>query len=182
MIMEKARLLFFVFIYSMFAMACSTEPEIPSGNGTETEISNGNNHQDEENTNNDNQNNNEENMSNSTIKIAVNGTTLTATLKDNVSTRALVNLLKEGPLTINMNDYAGMEKVGHIGTTLPQCNERLTTQPGDLILYLGQYFVIYYAPNTYSLTPLGKINNITSNELIKILGNDDVTVTLSLSE
>lgn len=163
-------------------MACSTELEIPSGNDTGTEISNGNNNQDEENTNNDNQNNNEENMSNSTIKIAVNGTTLTATLKDNVSTRALVNLLKEGPLTINMNDYAGMEKVGPIGTTLPQCNERLTTQPGDLILYLGQYFVIYYAPNTYSLTPLGKINNITSNELIKILGNDDVTVTLSLSE
>lgn len=180
--MEKARLLFFVFIYSMFAMACSTEPEIPSGNNSETEISNGNNNQDEENTNNDNQNNNEENMSNSTIKISVNGTTLTATLKDNVSTRALVNLLKEGPLTINMNDYAGMEKVGPIGTTLPQCNERLTTQPGDLILYLGQYFVIYYAPNTYSLTPLGKIDNTSGDELIRILGNGDVTVTISLSE
>lgn len=182
MIMEKARLLFFVFIYSMFAMACSPEPEIPSGNGTETEISNDNNNQDEENTNNDNQNNTEESMSNSTIKIEVNGTTLTATLKDNVSTRALVNLLNEGPLTINMNDYAGMEKVGPIGTTLPQCNERLTTQPGDLILYLGQYFVIYYAPNTYSLTPLGKIDNTSGDELIRILGNGDVTVTISLSE
>ena len=182
MIMGKARLLFFIFIYSMFAMACSPEPKIPSGNGTETEISNGNNNQDEENTNNDNQNNSEENMSNSTIKISVNGTTLTATLKDNVSTRALVNLLKEGPLTINMNDYARMEKVGPIGTTLPQCDERLTTQPGDLILYRGQYFVIYYAQNTYSLTPLGKIDNITNNELIKILGNGDVTVTISLSE
>lgn len=180
--MGKARLLFFIFIYSMFAMACSTEPEIPSGNGTETEISNDNNNQDEENTNNDNQNNSEENMSNTTIKISVNGTTLTATLKDNVSTRALVNLLRKGPLTINMNDYAGMEKVGPIGTTLPQCDERLTTQPGDLILYRGQYFVIYYAQNTYSLTPLGKIDNITNNELIKILGNGDVTVTLSLSE
>ena len=180
--MEKGRLLFLILIYSMFAMACSTEPEIPSGNGTETEISNDNNNQDEENTNNDNQNNSEENMSNTTIKISVNGTTLTATLKDNVSTRALVNLLKEGPLTINMNDYARMEKVGPIGTTLPQCDERLTTQPGDLILYRGQYFVIYYAQNTYSLTPLGKIDNITNNELIKILGNGDVTVTISLSE
>ena len=180
--MGKARLLFFVFIYSMFAMACSTEPEILSGNNSETEISNGNNNQDEENTNNDNQNNTEESMSNSTIKIEVNGTTLTATLKDNVSTRALVNLLKEGPLTINMNDYAGMEKVGPIGTTLPQCNERITTQPGDLILYLGQYFVIYYAPNTYSLTPLGKIDNTSGDELIRILGNGDVTVTISLSE
>ena len=180
--MEKGRLLFLILIYSMFAMACSTEPEIPSGNGTETEISNDNNNQDEENTNNDNQNNTEENMSNSRIKIEANGTTLTATLKDNVSTRALVNLLKEGPLTINMNDYAGMEKVGPIGTTLPQCNERLTTQPGDLILYLGQYFVIYYAPNTYSLTPLGKIDNTSGDELIRILGNGDVTVTISLSE
>lgn len=180
--MEKARLLFLIFIYSMFAMACSPEPEIPSGNGTETEISNDNNNQDEENTNNDNQNNTEESMSNSTIKIEVNGTTLTATLKDNVSTRALVNLLKGGPLTINMNDYDGMEKVGPIGTSLPQCNERLTTQPGDLILYLGQYFVIYYAPNTYSLTPLGKIDNTSGDELIRILGNGDVTVTISLSE
>ena len=180
--MGKARLLFFIVIYSMFAIACSPEPEILSGNNSETEISNGNNNQDEENTNNDNQNNNEESMSNSTIKIEVNGTTLTATLKDNVSTRALVNLLKEGPLTINMNDYAGMEKVGPIGTTLPQCNERLTTQPGDLILYLGQYFVIYYAPNTYSLTPLGKIDNTSGDELIRILGNGDVTVTISLSE
>lgn len=180
--MGKARLLFFIFIYSMFAMACSTEPEIPSGNNTETEISNGNNNQDEENTNSDNQNNTDENMSNTTIKIETNGTTLTATLKDNVSTRALVNLLKGGPLTINMNDYAGMEKVGLIGTTLPQCNERITTQPGDLILYLGQYFVIYYAQNTYSLTPLGKIDNTTADELIKVLGNGDVTVTISLSE
>ena len=166
----------------MFAMACSTEPEIPSGNNTETEISNGNNNQDEENTNSDNQNNTDENMSNSIIIIEANGTTLTATLKDNVSTRALVNLLKGGPLTINMNDYAGMEKVGPIGTTLPQCDERLTTQPGDLILYLGQYFVIYYAQNTYSLTPLGKIDNTSGDELIRILGNGDVTVTISLSE
>ena len=58
-------------------MACSTEPKILSGNNSETEISNGNNNQDEENTNNDNQNNTEESMSNSTIKIEVNGTTLT---------------------------------------------------------------------------------------------------------
>ena len=163
-------------------MACSPESEILSGNNSETEISNGNNNQDEENTNNDNQNNTEESMSNSTIKIEVNGTTLTATLKDNVSTRALVNLLKEGPLTINMNDYAKMEKVGPIGTTLPQCDERLTTQPGDLILYLGQYFVIYYGPNTYKLTPLGKIDNTSGDELIRILGNGDVTVTISLGK
>ena len=91
-------------------------------------------------------------------------------------------MLRKGPLTINMNDYARMEKVGPIGTTLPQCDERLTTQPGDLILYRGQYFVIYYAQNIYSLTPLGKIDNITSDELIRILGNGDVTVTISLSE
>ena len=81
--MEKARLLFLIFIYSMLTMACSTEPEIPSGGNTNNEVSNengngsSNQEQDEENTNNDNQNNNEENMSNSTIKISVNGTTLT---------------------------------------------------------------------------------------------------------
>ena len=40
--MEKARLLFLIFIYSIFAMACSTEPEIPSGGNTNNEVSNEN--------------------------------------------------------------------------------------------------------------------------------------------
>lgn len=126
-------------------------------------------------------NENQENMETSTIRLKVGGETLTATLVDNSSTRALKELLAEGDLTIEMEDYARMEKVGPIGTTLPRNDEQISTGPGDLILYQGRYFVIYYGRNNYSLTRLGKIDNVSESELRSVLGDGDVTVTLTLS-
>ena len=126
------------------------------------------------------ENENQENMETSTIKLKVGGKTFTATLVDNSSTRALKALLAEGDLTIEMEDYARMEKVGPIGTTLPRNDEQISTVPGDLILYQGRYFVIYYGRNSYSLTRLGKIDNVSESELKATLGDGDVTVTLAL--
>lgn len=127
------------------------------------------------------ENENQENMETSTIKLKVGGKTFTATLVDNSSTRALKALLAEGDLTIEMEDYARMEKVGPIGTTLPRNDEQISTVPGDLILYQGRYFVIYYGRNSYSLTRLGKIDNVSESELKAALGDGDVTVILALS-
>lgn len=117
-----------------------------------------------------------------TLYIHVNGTVLTAKLENNSSAKALVNLLQKGDLTIDMNDYQSFEKVGDLGTTLPRNDTSLTTEAGDLILYLGRYFVIYYDTNTYSLTRLGKIQNITQAELMALLGSGDVTIVLSLQK
>ena len=114
------------------------------------------------------------------LKLSVGGKILTATLVENSSVDALKNLLTKGDLTIEMEDYASMEKVGALGTTLPRNDEYISTVPGDLILYQGRYFVIYYGNNSYSLTRLGKINGITQSELKAVLGNGDVTVTLAL--
>jgi len=49
-----------------------------------------------------------------TMKIIVGNRELTATLVQNSSTQALRELLKAGPITINMHDYGSMEKVGGI--------------------------------------------------------------------
>lgn len=117
------------------------------------------------------------------LKITIDGQTeLTATLVDNSSTAALIDLVKANPLTIAMHDYGNMEKVGSIGTTLPRNDEQITTEAGDLILYQGNAFVIYYAPNSWSFTRLGKIDNVTQDELKAILGDGDVTVTLELAD
>ncbi|MDE5853641.1 MAG: hypothetical protein K2H19_01070 [Ruminococcus sp.] len=124
-----------------------------------------------------NMNQQEENI----MYITVNNTKLSATLSDNSSAEALKNLLFEGDLTINMSDYGNFEKVGNIGTSLPQNNERITTESGDLILYQGNQFSIYYDTNSWSLTRLGKLNNITQAELKKLFGDGDVTVTLSIN-
>jgi len=105
---------------------------------------------------------------------------LTATLADNSSAAALRELLAEGPLTINMSDYGNFEKVGPLGTALPRNDEQITTSVGDIILYQGDKTTIYYAPNTWDFTRLGKIDSVTAEGLKEILGDGDVSVTLSL--
>lgn len=115
-----------------------------------------------------------------TLKIQVGDTTLTADLVDNSSVTALKDLLTKGPVTIDMQDYSSMEKVGSLGTTLPRNDVQTTTTFGDLILYQGNSFVIYYDTNTWNFTPLGKINDITQAELKRILGDGDVSVTISI--
>lgn len=115
-----------------------------------------------------------------TMMIRVGDTVLTASLADNSSTDALRELLKNGPITIDMEDYGNFEKVGPLGTDLPRHDEPITTGPGDLILYQGNRFVIYYDTNSWTFTRLGKIENVAGEELGKILGGGDVTITLSL--
>jgi hypothetical protein len=105
---------------------------------------------------------------------------LTVTLAENTSTEALIELLNARDITIEMRDYGGFEKVGGIGANLPVNDVRITSEPGDLILYQGNQLVIFYAPNSWSYTRLGRINDIPQGELRDILGSGDVTVTLSL--
>lgn len=114
------------------------------------------------------------------MKITEGDTVFTATLADNSSAAALKELLVKGPLTINMHDYANMEKVGPIGTSLPTNDEHIVTEPGDIILYLGNSLVIYYDTNTWNFTRIGRLNDVTQAELLEALGKGDVTVTFSL--
>lgn len=116
-----------------------------------------------------------------TMYLKIKENTYTASMADNSSAAALKKMLQKGPLTLKMEDYGGMEKVGDLGTSLPENNRSITTQAGDLILYQGHTFSIYYAPNTWSLTKLGKINGVSASELKEILGKGNVTVILSLS-
>lgn len=123
----------------------------------------------------------EEQTEDGLLYLTIGDTTLTATLADNSSADALRELLADGPLTIEMSDYGNMEKVGSLGTDLPRNDDQITTQAGDLILYQGNAFVIYYAPNSWNFTRLGKLNDVTADKLKEILGSGGVTVTLSLS-
>lgn len=116
------------------------------------------------------------------LLISVGEHQLTATLADNSSAQALVELLGQGDVTIDMSDFSNFEKVGELPTSLPRNDEQLDTDYGDLILYLGQRFVIYYDKNSWNFTKLGHIDNITQDELKSILGEGDVTVTLSLKK
>lgn len=106
---------------------------------------------------------------------------LSASLVENAATEVLAERLETGPITIEMNDYGGWEKVGSFGFSLPASNEQMTAQPCDFVLYQGNQLVIFYGSNSWSYTPLGRIDGVESAELKQILGSGDVTVTISLA-
>ncbi|MCB8944495.1 MAG: hypothetical protein H6658_12165 [Ardenticatenaceae bacterium] len=116
------------------------------------------------------------------MNIQVGDRVLSATLVANSSTEALKEVLAKDPITIHMRDYDSMEKVGSLGTNLPRNDEQITTEAGDIILFQGSAFVIYYAPNSWNFTRLGKIDDVGAEELKEILGDGNVTITLSLPQ
>lgn len=117
------------------------------------------------------------------ISIAVNNHTLMATLADNSSAKAFAELLNNGSLTLDLHDYGNFEKTGSLPQTLPRNDEPIDTDFGDLILYQGNQFVLYYDKNSWTFTRLGHLNSsVTKEELKSILGEENVTVTISLAE
>lgn len=132
----------------------------------------------------DNNNNTEDNsnMEENIIKLTVNDRTFTATLVENSSTKALIDQLAKEDIVVRMDDYGDMEKVGSLGFSLPRNDVRTITSPGDIILYQGNYLVIYYDTNSWNFTKLGRVDDVTSrDEMLELLGGKgDVTVKLSL--
>lgn len=112
--------------------------------------------------------------------IQVGSSTFTAALEKNAAVNALVEMMKQGPVTIRMSDYSGFEKVGSLGTSLPTSNSQTTTHAGDIVLYQGNQIVLFYGSNSWSYTRLGHIDDLTGWE--EALGGGDVTVTFSLED
>ena len=113
------------------------------------------------------------------LKITVGGHELLATFEDNSSAEEFKNLLAQGPVTVEMDDYGGFEKVGSLGTTLTRNDQQITTEPGDVILYQGSQITIYYGTNTWSFTRLARIDDPT--DLKAKLGEGTVQITFSLA-
>lgn len=124
----------------------------------------------------------EEKMDQNQFYITAGERVFTAVFSDNSSAEAFKDLLAEKPLTVDMHDYGSFEKVGEIGDTLPRNDEQITTEPGDVILYLGTSITIYYDTNSWNFTRLGKIQDATKEDLLAALGDGDVTVTFSLKK
>ena len=114
--------------------------------------------------------------------VYINGNKLEAELENNSSAAALYELLKKGDIVYTADDYGNFEKVGGIGHTLPQNNERIDTVSGDVILYQGTSVCLYYGKNSWNFTRLGRINGYTDSELRSLLGagKGETEVKLSL--
>lgn len=139
-----------------------------------------NDERDKEEVNNNDESNKEDNNNISSMYMYINGTKLEIILEDNTAVKALIDLLKEGDIEYTAHNYGGFEKVGDIGHNLPTNNTQINAVSGDVMLYQGRQMVVFYGSNSWSYTRIGRINNYSSAELKKILGNNNTQVRISL--
>lgn len=115
-------------------------------------------------------------INNKQMKITIGNNTFTATFANTVSAEALKKKL---PLTLNMSDYGGFEKIATIDA-LPRADKKENSlSEGDIMLYSGNTLVLFYANHGgYSYTRIGKIDN--PQGLKQALGTGNVTVKFEL--
>ena len=102
--------------------------------------------------------------------------------ENNESAEALKDLCAEEPLVIQMSMYGGFEQVGSIGTRLPSDDEQTSTSAGDIVLYSSNQIVVFYGSNSWAYTRLGHITDQDAAGMTDLLGNGDVTITISLED
>ena len=113
------------------------------------------------------------------MQMMIGETPVTVAWEDNASVEALKALAAEG-LAIEMSMYGGFEQVGSIGQSLPRDDRQTTTTSGDIVLYSGNQLVVFYGSNSWAYTRLGHITDQTPAQMKALLGNGDVTITLSI--
>lgn len=116
------------------------------------------------------------------LKMKIGETPVEVTWEDNEAVRSLKAFVEEGTVTIRTSMYGGFEQVGPIGRTLPSKDERVSTEPGDLVLYQSSQLVVFYGTNTWEYTRLGKIIDRTPEQLEELLGQGGVVITLYMEQ
>jgi len=113
------------------------------------------------------------------MQMKINESQVSVAWEDNESVAALKELAANG-LTLQMSMYGGFEQVGSIGQRLPSQDVQTSTSFGDIVLYSGNQLVVFYGSNSWAYTRLGHIIDKTQEEMQELLGNGDVTITLSV--
>lgn len=113
------------------------------------------------------------------LHFKIGNTEVSVDWESNNSVNALKKLVESEPLVIDMSMYGGFEQVGSLGTSLPRDDKQITTTAGDIVLYSGNQIVVFYGSNSWAYTRLGRITDKTASELADLLGNGNVTLTIS---
>ena len=114
----------------------------------------------------------------SVFYISAGGKQIKVKMVDNAATQKLNEMLAAGDLTINMTRN-GFEQYGSLGTSLPSEDTSITAQAGDVLLYNSNTLCVFYDSNSYSYTRIGKVQNMTNDELKELLSGKSLTFTLS---
>ena len=124
----------------------------------------------------------EEEVKEKMLKMMIGDTKVSVDWENNDSVEALKGLCAEEPLVIHMSMYGGFEQVGSIGTRLPSDDEQTNTSAGDIVLYSSNQIVVFYGSNSWAYTRLGHISDQNAAGMTDLLGNGNVTITISMED
>ena len=123
----------------------------------------------------------EEPMNSSTvITVTAGGQNFSATLEDNETVHALVQLL---PLTLDMSELNGNEKYFYLDQSLPTDSKKpVQIHAGDVMLYGDSCLVLFYESfsTSYSYTRLGSIDDPAG--LAQAVGSGSTAVTFTIQD
>lgn len=114
-----------------------------------------------------------------TLTVTVGGREFTAAVEHNETTKTFLAML---PLTLNMNDFNGNEKVISLAESIRKEDSSCpgTINSGDIMCYGSDQLVIFYDTfsTVYSYVKIGHIDDAAGYEAA--LGSGSVEVTFSL--
>lgn len=126
-------------------------------------------------------NESEEDKPNVKVRITIGEQVFTATLYDNPSAKAIAEQM---PFTLDMDDYAGQEKVTQVSFDLPRASTQTPSaiRAGELYLWSGNSLVLFYTSfaNSYSYVPIGAIDDTAG--LTDALGSGSVSVAFHIED
>ncbi len=111
------------------------------------------------------------------MKVQIGERTFTASMEDSAAARELFAMAQDTPLSVEMRDYSGFEKVGSLGKALTADDRQTTAAAGDIVLYNGDKIVMFYGSNSWSYTRLGHIDDL--NGWDEALGGGNITAVFS---
>jgi len=172
----KKRIFNFLMIlsFSFFTYSCSNLTE------EKTNIDDSNNDSiAEDNIKKDDTKINEENNM-KTIYIYAKETKIEVDLVDNKASEELISLLNKDNLIVSLTKNGGFEQYGDLGVTLTSENFQLTATNGDVFLYNSRYICLFYNSSSWSYTRLGRITNLSSEQITTLLSGEDLTIKISI--
>lgn len=117
-----------------------------------------------------------------TMYVYIGGNRLAVAVAESAAAERLIDLLSQDDIIFTVNDYGGFEKVGYLGFELPRSDERISVEPGDIVLYQGNQISMFYAPSSWSYTRIGRMEGYSQSRLRTLLcaGSGEESVRLSL--
>ncbi len=103
-------------------------------------------------------------------------------LESNDSASSLKELIlkNDNKLELKFSSYGDFEHLALLGKKLPSQDKYIKTKVGDVMLYQGDTIVIFHQSNSWSYTPIGRIE-ASSTQLIEFFRSKTIRLSVVTS-